>query len=59
MEHEDDKVSVNGRVLERRMEQVMRLIEHDTGIPLEGRLVQGSFNHGVSASAGTHDGDPA
>ena len=56
---EYDRVQANGHTLERRLYVLLEHAGHAAGVDLIGRVVQGSYNQGVSASAGTHDGGGA
>lgn len=47
----------DGHKLDRRTAMLLEAAEKRSGVKV--RLIQGSFNHGVSASAGTHDGSGA
>lgn len=51
------KVTVDGKTLNKRTADMLKRVQQRTGIDL--LVVQGSYNKGVGASAGTHDGGGA
>ena len=51
------RVTFHGKTVNRRTRAMLRLVEADLGYELT--ITQGSYNTGVGASAGTHDGGGA
>lgn len=52
--HDYGRVGYGGKTVNKRTREMLRLAAHWAGVAIN--LTQGSYNSGVSASAGTHDG---